>query len=341
MADRLECEVLDDAGLSTWAVLVEQAGGSVFHTRGWIELVSGVFRREGRVLGVLRNGQLIGGCPVYQRSFLGFSIADPPVLAGYTGALVSLPEIQRAGRLASATEHVLAALEAGLRRRYAYARLEHEPRVLDARPFQWGGWDVAARFTYRLRLASEQELFDSFEQQVRTKIRKAERAGLTCHRVAANDESLSTYEFAYKRHGLAPPVPMAILSALAEGVVKNGCGRAYVARDPDGKSRAFEVILTDGARAYAWIGGADAECLREGGYTLLHWKVFADLSATHPEIDLLGANTPRIASFKRSFGGELVPYWETTHTGAGGHAYLAARAAAVRLRRRGSTTPED
>lgn len=340
MATRLEARLLDESEHASWDALVaDAAGGTLFHRSAWARLLGDVFGRRARFLAVFRNGTLVGGCPVYERRMIGLSIAAPPIIAGYSGALVSLPEVQRAGRLTSETEQVLSALEAAMRRHYAYAFLAHDPGVLDARPFLWNGWKVSPRFTYRVRLAPEEEMLAAFEQQVRTKIRKAEKSGLTCHRVAAPDDSLGTYAFAYARHGVTPPVPLAMLAALAEGVARHGFGRLYVARDREGQSRAFEVILLDGATAYAWLGGADAECLRQGGYSLLHSKVFADLAPTHREIDLLGANTPTIATFKRSFGGALVPYWETAHASLAGRAYVAARALAARLRAAGNAGP--
>lgn len=333
MATEFEARLLSEAEHEAWDAFVSRArAGTLFHRSDWVRLVADVFGRRPRILGVWRNGVLVAGCPLYERRVLGLRFADPPVLAGYSGVLVDLPESQRAGRLSSETERVLAALEAPLRREFARVHLVNAPDLLDARPFLWSGWSVLPRYTYRLAPASAEEHLQQFEHNVRKKIRKAQEAGLTVQQVDAIDEVLTTYALAYRRHGTAPPVSQQVLAAVVERAIGARLGRAYVVRDAGGTSHGFQLLLLDRARAYALFAGADPECLRDGGFSLLLARVLGDLAATAHEFDFMGANTPPIAAFKRSFGGTLVPYWEVSRATFPARVLLGARSLAAGFR---------
>lgn len=333
MATEIEARFLAEAERETWDAFVARAhAGTIFHQSAWVRLIAETFGRRPRVLGVHRNGVLIAGCALYERRVLGLRFADPPVLAGYSGVLVDLPESQRAGRLTSETEQILTALEAALHREFAHVRLINDRALLDARPFLWSGWTVTPRFTYLLPAVPSEERLQQFEHNVRKKIRKAQEAGLTVHQVDGIDEVLATYALAYRRHGSAPPVPQAVLRAVVEGALAARLGRAYVVRDAGGTSHGFQLLLFDRAHAYALFAGADPECLRDGGFSLLLARVLDELSASGHAFDFMGANTPPIAAFKRSFGGALVPYWEASRTTFPARALLAARSIAARAR---------
>jgi hypothetical protein len=227
---------------------------------------------------------------------------------------------------------IIGALEAGLRARYSYARVIHEARLLDARPLLAGGWRVIPRFSLRIALASADELLESFEHNVRKHIRKAGEAALAMRRVESVEDILPTYAAAYERHGVPPPVPQPLLRETVSAVLKAGVGLAYVVEDAAGARHAFQVILVDGPRAYAWIAGADPLCLSGGGVSLLLWRVMAELAETRRELDFMGANTREIARFKVPFGGALFSFWETIHTSGTARAMLAAGALAQSVR---------
>lgn len=331
MATKIEVAFLEEGHLGAWDALVERApGGTLFHRSAWVRLLAEPFGRRARVLGVFRNGALVGGCPVYERRRLGLMLAKPPVLAGYAGALVDLPEYRRSGRATSESEQVLEALEKELRRCYDAVRLVNDPGFQDARPFQWGGWRATPRYTYRISGVPPGSILDTFEHNVRKKIRKAEEGGLSVHRVEVLDEVLGCYAASYQRHGTRPPVPQAVLKTVAEGVLAAGLGRAHVVRGPVGGSYAFQIDLEDDRTSYAWVAGSDPSHLTEGSFPLLIRHVVARVLESGRAFDFLGANTRSIAGFKRAFGGQLVPYVEVEYAGLPARFLLAARRLARR-----------
>ncbi|MFN0149111.1 MAG: GNAT family N-acetyltransferase [bacterium] len=314
MATRLETEFLGADQIAAWDALVDRAPhATVFQSTRWTNALADAFGRRGRILGVFRNGVLVGGVPTYERHFAGLAMTNPPVVAGYAGVLLDLPEYERSGRSISETEQILEALVAGVRERFAFARFTHAPGLADTRPFQWAGWRVTPRYTYRIAPRESEEMLASFEHNARKKIRRAEEAGLVVQRVEKTSELISAYAASYRRHRTPPPVPESVLSTLADRLLREGIARAYVVRGADGADHAFQIQIADAHASYAWIAGTAPEHMAEGGFSLMLWKILRDASEANVVFDFMGANTPTIARFKRAFGGELAPYWETLH----------------------------
>jgi len=326
MATRLEAAFLEGNDLAAWDALVDRsAHATVFQSARWTSALAEAFGRRGRVLGVFRNGVLVGGVPIYERRVAGLVMTNPPVVAGYAGALVDLPEYERAGRAISESEQILEALVSGVRERFHYARFTHAPALVDARPFQWAGWRVTPRYTYRIAPRDAEEMLASFEHNARKKIRRAEEAGLVVLRVEKTAELVSAYAASYRRHHSPPPVPEAVLSALADRLLREGIAHAYVVRGTDGADHAFQIQIADPRASYAWIAGTAPEHMAEGGFSLMLWRILRDTSQANVVFDFMGANTPTIARFKRAFGGDLQPYSETLHATRIARALLALR----------------
>lgn len=326
MATRLETAFLEGDDVAAWDALVDRsAHATVFQGARWTGALAEAFGRRGRILGVFRNGVLVGGVPLYERRVAGLVMSNPPVVAGYAGALVDLPEYERAGRAISESEQILDALVLGVRERFHYARFTHAPGLADARPFQWAGWRVAPRYTYRIAPRDADAMLASFEHNARKKIRRAEEAGLVVQRVGHTAELVSAYAASYRRHHAPPPVSEAVLSALADRLLRERIAHAYVVRGADGADHAFQIQIVDARASYAWIAGTAAEHMAEGGFSLMLWKILRDSSEANAMFDFMGANTPTIARFKRAFGGELAPYWETLHATRIARALVALR----------------
>lgn len=340
MATEIETAFLEEKDDAAWDALVASSPhGTVFHSTRWLRLVAPAFGRVPRIVGVFRNGTLVGGAPVYERRLFGLLIADPPVLAGYAGAIADFPEVKRTPRAISETEQVLEALEGALRRRYAFARLVHPPGLIDARSFQWGGWRVQPRFTYGIEIEDPEISLERFDHNARKKVRKAITLGYTVERSPVRGELLTTYAGAYDRHQTPVPVPLTVIASLASALPHAGIARSYVVRDRDGNERAFQILPTDARVGYTLFSGSDPAVLRDGIFSLLQLRIIEDLAGAVARLDLMGANTPPIAAFKRAFGGNLVPYWESTYaTRRAGWILGTASALRSRFRMKGSTS---
>jgi hypothetical protein len=91
-----------------------------------------------------------------------------------------------------------------------------------------------------------------------------------------------------------------------EKLLHRGIATAYAAvQKNSGKTEAGIVTLSEGDTAYYWLAGS-----RPGpSMTVLLGKLCERLyEEGFSTLDLVGANTPSIAEFKRRFGSTLVPY---------------------------------
>ncbi len=69
------------------------------------------------------------------------------------------------------------------------------------------------------------------------------------------------------------------------------------------------TLLQFGGRIYYWDGAAYRRFYQFNANNLLHWTAIEEAAAEGmTAYDMLGANIPSIARFKKSFGGDLVPY---------------------------------
>lgn len=210
------------------------------------------------------------------------------LLAGDADAAVDDP-LAPLGRAAAAFDDVL---------------LHLPPSVEDVRGLQWSGWDVEPRYTYRLDPAVSCDP-ERWSSNPRRTFRK-HRARFTIREDGARTADVARLCAAsYARHGRRPPLPQEGMALLGQRLHEAGMARCFVAEDPDGGVHAGLTLLQGRAIAYYWMAGSEPG----PAMTVLIGGVLERLaSEAVPVLDLVGANTPSIAEFKRRFNPELVRY---------------------------------
>lgn len=93
--------------------------------------------------------------------------------------------------------------------------------------------------------------------------------------------------------------------------MKTGLVEVNTAREASGQVVALQVIVLDKNTVYTWIYGTIPEKNYTGADSLLIWEAIKRYRNTHKFLDLMGANIPSIAFFKKGFGGKLTPYYVT------------------------------
>jgi hypothetical protein len=78
-----------------------------------------------------------------------------------------------------------------------------------------------------------------------------------------------------------------------------------------GETISMQVLAFDKKNVYTWIAGTVSDKDYTGADSLLIWNAARRYSATHKTMDMVGANVPSIAFFKKGFGGTLTPYYVT------------------------------
>jgi lipid II:glycine glycyltransferase (peptidoglycan interpeptide bridge formation enzyme) len=114
----------------------------------------------------------------------------------------------------------------------------------------------------------------------------------------------------YAKSGLKPVLPSSILKNFC-GVVRHAnLLRIYSVVDAEANVHAERAVIVHNNRAYDWMAGTNLQIEDEHGAQFLVWEILKRLSAEGVQtFDFLGANTPRVMEFKRSFGGMFLTYF--------------------------------
>lgn len=169
----------------------------------------------------------------------------------------------------------------------------------DLRPYQWAGWRVTPRATYRLDLSGD--LTGGYSGSTRRIVQREADAFAVSEHARHVGDAARLMDASYRRHGNPLGVPESSVAAVGAAAVRAGQARAFAA-ERDGEVEASAVVATGGRASYYWIAGS-----RPGpAMTVLLDAVFHRLQNEGVEsIDLCGANVPGIAEFKRKFGADL------------------------------------
>ena len=170
----------------------------------------------------------------------------------------------------------------------------------DPRTAQWRGWDVRPLFTYMIDLPSNIE--DWSEGARRTWRSKTPRYRIDedpCHLRTIIDLCVKSYQ----RHERSMPGKPEALEAVATAMGPRARTFAAIRNDT---VEGGVVILHDGRTAHYWIAGS----IPGPAMTVLIGEVLTILHASGiAKFDFVGANTPSIAEFKRTFGPVLTQYY--------------------------------
>lgn len=180
------------------------------------------------------------------------------------------------------------------------------PGFIDARAFQWLGYDVTFAYTFVGKLPyCESEL----DTSVRKNIRKAEKAAYTVTASIDWDMVLlglnKTAEFKNFDNILTAMDLKKCDQFLGDDILK-----AHVALTSDGDCVASQVkFAMPNGLCIDWLAGNDREHINYGINQLLYAKALSDVAATGTKyFDYCGANIEPVARAKAAWGFPLVPY---------------------------------
>jgi len=196
--------------------------------------------------------------------------------------------------------------------------------------------EIKERFTYHLPSASPEKAIEGWSSSQRRSFRKhaddylyvvqdQDALGHSAGAVRSDLVAVAALAAAgYARHGARLPLGQGGLVSLSEDMIRSGLGRLHVLKDSKGDTVAGVVALANKRMAWYWLAGSEPGPVMT---VLLGHLQDALHTAGVPVLDLMGANTPGIAEFKRRFGGELKSYLHVrTASLAGRMAEKAARA---------------
>ena len=244
------------------------------------------------------------GILVLEAHTLGRAHVSP---AGFTPfSAIAARSFPSAARIHARTSW-LDALIASLGQRYWKTDIMLPPELEDVRPFQWARWTVSPLYTFRLTLDDPERGIASWSEAARRVYsRMKERYELHSDaRLVRDVVQLSVA--GYERSDRNPPLPPDRLEELARRQLDRGAASCHTLHaNGDAAVEAGVVVLGRAPNAFYWIAGS----VPGPGMTVLIGNLMQVLSEQgYRRFDLVGANTPSIAEFKRRLNPELVPYF--------------------------------
>ena len=274
--------------------------GSLFHRWEWQDVIEAGFGIQVNRLGLFDEaGTLKGLLPLVERKMSLLKLAGSPLVgvatphSGPLGA-VSLAEFLPAFEAYAAEKH------------FDYLELAF-PEMVEKDMFEQNGYTVQELITLELPMTEGVEaLWAGLEVRCRNAIRKAEKSGVEVVEPQALEEWLELYyELScgvYRRQDKEPPFSKEYFTALWQNLYPSGDLVVLLARY-EGKIIAGAIFPRDRNVGYYLDGVSDREYNKVVPNNLLQWEYLKRAHALGIQLyDMVGANIPSIAKFKKSFG---------------------------------------
>jgi len=290
--------------------------GTVFSTSAWLRAAGGAQGGVPRMVGVYRGGELVAGAGFVHvaRGFL--AKATTPAVTPYGGFLYRPRRGKRGSEAESFNMNCAELLIDYLQKNYGNVFLVHAPGFRDVRPFTWSGWRESVRYTYIVDISDIDMVWDMLERRVRTVIRNAE-SSLELGDAIDPTGFTKLYEHIYRDRGWPFPYSPGAVESLVDEIMGTGRAEMRTVRDADGTVISSMVLVWDEKCVYSWISGSIPDRNASGAFSLLFWDAVKRHSGRRARLDMVGANIPSIAFFKKGFGGTLTPYYVTDYYSSG------------------------
>lgn len=185
------------------------------------------------------------------------------------------------------------------------------PPLTDVRPFQWARWDVSPLYTFQLTIDDPDRSLSGWSEGARRIYsRMTDQYHLESSQQSEHD-IVRMCLASYDRHNKRPPLSSDKLEGLVLRQVRRQQAICYTIHENEKKAPdAGVAVLGSPPDAYYWVAGS----IPGPAMTVLIGKLLFALSEKgFKRFDLVGANTPSIAEFKRRLNPTLVSYFRVHH----------------------------
>jgi len=298
----LELRDLDSGLISQWDRFVySMPGGTIFHTLKWLQILGKNQNLHVRYLGIFMGRELIGILPLCLKNFFFIKIAGSPFVIEDTPYMG--PIIDRAQILA-----LLPALDMYLKKNgISFLRMVSNQiyGVANRNP----KYHFIEKYTHVLDITrSKDNLWKNLEGRCRTAIRKAQKSKIAIATVDDRnfvEKYYSVIEEIYYAQDMPCPNQKELYYDIWDSFVPHNV--IFLSAEYHGEIIGGIIVVVDGKRAYYLNGASKHEFRSLSASNLLLWEAINIVKEEGIEqFDFVGANIPRLAKFKKSFGGQLV-----------------------------------
>jgi len=178
-------------------------------------------------------------------------------------------------------------------------------------------WEPKKTFLLDLTVGAER-LWKGFKAETRNQVRQAERRGVEIYEPKSLNDWLKDYyamhKAVYLRQKAKPPAKSAFYKAMWENLYGKGQLKVILARH-EGETIAGGIFPIYKDTIYFLDGASLREYHNLRANNLIQWHVISWAASEGLRLyDMVGANIPSIAHFKRGFGGAETeyPYFQMT-----------------------------
>jgi Acetyltransferase (GNAT) domain len=324
----IEVRLLREAEHGEWDRFASTApSGSIYSRTDYLEILCRAAGGSFRVLAAFCKGTLAGGVALYETPSRFGSCVSSRLLLYYNGLVLA----ERASLHIAVQTALAEALET---QGYARVRLSNRGAVPDVRAFLARGWTAFPEYTYVVPLADPGELWRRVDRNLRRLVQRCREAGVT----AAADGDVEAFHRmhaeVHERKGAPLYLPRERFVRYVEELLRKDLARLYLARLPDGRPAAGQLVLRGHPVSHTVCAAAHEELLSLGTTPFLRWRAFEELATLgHAANDLTDAALNPVTRFKSQLGGDLELRLVLTRPDAPAlRAAEAARRAALRGR---------
>ncbi len=286
--------------------------GTLFHTTAWGALLSRLTGRPFRILAAFENEALIGGLLFWPKKIFGITAVTLMPATTYQGVLVLPPQSKRvSGRIARQQE-VIGLISEQLKKEFDFIQMALMPGFSDVRPYIWAGFSAEPVYTYSFPIRPMKEMEFQFNRTLRQNIRTAKKDGLYTEPSGRIQPLLDFVQHSYRAHGKRPPLAQEPMQTFFKAVTEQGPGKIYYLKK-DEKILAGFLALHDSKTVYALFMGLNPAERNQNYNKYIYASVMEREELLGKRFDFLGANEADLETLKRSFGGELQPFFRVSY----------------------------
>ena len=254
--------------------------------------------------------------PYYKKTKYGLTYITMPPLTPYLGPWIINPNVQKSHKKYGYEHEAIGALCEKLPPVH-FRTIHTHPSASNLLAARWKGYKEKSRYTYKIDLGDQEEIWNGISDKQRNTIRKAQEA----LSISTTDDIDLFYEFnkkSFDRQDLDIPYNLALIKRLDTALALRSQRSILEAKDKSNNVHGMIYLAYDQHTVYLLAIGSDPQWRSEGSIPLLIWHAIQQFNGSHKTFDFEGSMIPNIEKFFRSFGGKMTSYsrlFATKHRG--------------------------
>ncbi|MBD3233131.1 MAG: GNAT family N-acetyltransferase [candidate division Zixibacteria bacterium] len=276
---------------------------NVFSLSGWVKPLSGLNNSEVCIIGISEGGSIIAGLAGVISGTYGIRIFEPPLLSPYNGIIID-PSVTESKDQIEAYKLLLDNIKPLCDRLI----IQFYPGISPVETKPAYGLKSTERFTSFVDLSANGSLRSGFKADIKNKINKAERSGISVVEDFNPAELHRLLELVYNKAGLKSRWNEDPFYSALKAIQQEGWLQIWFSVKDDRYVAGTAIVIRDDT-AYSWLSATDPEYYKLGAGPKLISDTLQQLSnQAVKHFDFMGVNIPSVGRYKEAFGGERVTF---------------------------------